>query len=177
MAKDLPSNIVKATPGGKPFAVPKDPGTPDPRDPEWRVQVYIQNNYGRIVPVPKWRAYEKIQNHEGKLSTKEEYELFEKLYNETEGQRDLGQPTMISEEEWERIKSNEPIKPSPESLDEPVKEVPAKIEEPKPVQENSVLTAIEQTNLKIDQLTDAILQLVNKKEGQDATRKSNKSKQ
>ena len=128
---------------GQLAAKPKYNDIPDPLDPEWKVQVFIKNQHGRIVPATKWVAQDMINNYGSRVSlvTEADYYAQEEAWDD----KPIKASTMIRSEELEKKE---------ESVETPIK-----------VEKNEMIEKLDNLNQKFDQLTDAILQLAKSPKG------------
>ena len=139
---------------GQLVAKPKYNDIPDPLEREWKVQVFIKNQHGRIVPVTKWVAQDMLTNYGSRvqLVTEEDYNEQEKNWKD----EPIKQSTMIRLEDFEKEnKSN--IEPDIEPA------ILEKQTEPVKVKKDEVSEKLDNLNQKFEQLTDAILKLASTK--------------
>jgi hypothetical protein len=139
-------------------------GIPDPNDPANRVQTFVKNKWGRIVPVTRMSAVEMINEKGAKLATEAEYEEYNKEHKDDEPQ---ASSTMIREIKERGVA--DPVVTVP--LEKPV-EIPDTAQKPEslgtiardvPEKPNEIKEMLLVQGKKFDELTKAILKLAESK--------------
>lgn len=152
---DLPDHIVNAGSGRAPIIKPRGKISLDPSAPELKELTFVRNAWGRVIGVPKWRAIEMINDEKATLSNRRELEIYDQQLTEWSTANPEKKYVDFQNEVLLPYLNNQQMVPVT-MIDNP----------PPPVEvtekQSQVLEAVQDTNQKLDKLTDAILQLVNK---------------